>query len=577
MNRSPIALAALLVGTATPLTAQDGAQTRLSERLDAEIPRLMESAGIPGLSAVVVLDGEIAWSGAFGIADAATGQLVTRETIFQAASLTKQVFAYTALRLADRGVFDLDQPLAEYLPNARLAGQEGYPRITARHALSHSTGLPNWGGEKLELGFDPGEGFQYSGEGYVYLQRTLEHLTGEPLDVFVDQEVLAPLGLSDSWMFWRPEFEERTAAGHNDWGVSGGVPRGREANAAWSFLTTAEDYARIVIALMDGRRLESGTFEEALEPQIQVAARSQIETTDKLYWGLGWGLQLGSAGRAIWQWGSNNGFRAYLLAFPDRRDAVVYFANGNAGLSIARDLLTAVGESAGWPDDEHWALTWLGTEPHDSPRRLASRQLVLTFRDGGVDSGLARYDELRAEHPAVVDGPFGVWVGRALSGLGETESALAVLARNAELHPRSGNARSALGDVQVAAGRYREALETFTRALEVHPRHSVATRGKAWVESAVTALDDPPSVPAAALGLYVGDYGPRHIRLEGGVLYYQRDGNPRYRLRPLSGDTFLLDGLGTFRVRFARAADGNVSKIVGLYLDGNEDETPRTP
>jgi len=103
------------------LTAQEsGSSASIAEHLDVEIPALMEAGEVPGLSAALVRDGELVWSGAFGVQDSETGEPVTSRTIFQAASLTKQLLAYTALRLADRGVFDLDTPLADYLPYERL-------------------------------------------------------------------------------------------------------------------------------------------------------------------------------------------------------------------------------------------------------------------------------------------------------------------------------------------------------------------------------------------------------------------------------------------------------------------------
>ena len=85
----------------------------------------------------------------------------------------------------------------------------------------------------------------------------------------------------------------------------------------------------------------------------------------------------------------------------------------------------------------------------------------------------------------------------------------------------------------------------------------------------------PVTVPAETLRRYAGDYGPRHVLLEGDTLFYQRDGNPRYRLLPLADDLFALDGLQTFRMRFMTDEAGRVVKILGLYISGNQDETPR--
>lgn len=574
---SALALLCNAASAAAQIPARQSPDARaIAERLEAEIPALMEAGEIPGLSAALVRDGELIWSGAFGVQDVETGEPVTSETIFQAASLTKQFFAYTALRLADQGVFDLDTPLAQYLPYERLEGEDRYPQITGRMALSHSTGLPNWGGDELELSFDPGTDWQYSGEGYVYLQKTLEHLTGEDVAVLVEGELLQPLGLENSWMAWREDFEGRAAASHNAWGRSSGVPKNEQRNAAWSLLTTAEDYARFLIALMEGRGLESTTFSDALDRQVEISSE-RTETEDRLYWGLGWGLQFGGAGRAIWQWGHNTGFRAYLLAYPDRRDAFVYFTNSNNGLSIARDLLALVENAAGFAEDDHYALDHLDYERHDAPDRVTRRGLVRTFRDDGAEAGLARFEKLRAEQPELVQEAFTTGVASALEGLEEREEAIALLERWAELHPRSANAQDALGDLFMNGGDYGEAFGRFGAALELNGTHRGATAAKAWLEPVIAALDDPPAVPLAVLERYPGDYGPRHVTLEAGALYYQRDGNRRYRLHAITEDTFFLDRLGTFRIRFASEESGRVTKIVGLYLDGTEDESPRDP
>jgi CubicO group peptidase (beta-lactamase class C family) len=155
-------------------------------------------------------------------------------TIFEAASLSKPVFAYMVLRLADRGEFDLDRPLHEMLEYPRLAHDERYKRITARIVLSHGTGLPNWGGEKLTLRFDPGTDYGYSGEGFVFLQKTVERVTGRSLDELARREVFEPLGMTRSSYVWQERFAGNAAYARNWlWQVA---PANRytqaEANAA---------------------------------------------------------------------------------------------------------------------------------------------------------------------------------------------------------------------------------------------------------------------------------------------------------------------------------------------------------
>lgn len=103
-------------------------------------------------------------------------------TLFEAAFLSRPVFATIVLRLAERGKLDLDRPLHELLPYERISHDPRSRRLTARLVLSHQTGLPNWGPpEKLEFRFEPGESFIRVG---VPARRQ------EPADVRVKREFL---------------------------------------------------------------------------------------------------------------------------------------------------------------------------------------------------------------------------------------------------------------------------------------------------------------------------------------------------------------------------------------------------
>ena len=207
------------------LTANDLAD--VTADLRAEIPSLMKQARIPGLQIALVRDGRIAWHRNFGVRDAKTGDRVTDDTIFEAASLTKPFFAYYAMKLVDQGALDLDRPLVAYLPAAEVVKILGHPleekefrrdwleKITARHVLSHSSGFPHGeGGKPYPLAFEPGTKWKYSADGYYYLQAVIERLKGEPLDKLMQKDVLDPLGMTRSCMVWKPDYETVMASGH---------------------------------------------------------------------------------------------------------------------------------------------------------------------------------------------------------------------------------------------------------------------------------------------------------------------------------------------------------------------------
>ncbi len=259
----PLLLAALCLLAAPPAPAQD---------LDVRLPSLMEKGNVPGLSIAVLRDGRLAWSGAFGVRSTETGERVDAQTVFEAASLSKPVFAYAVLRLAERGAFDLDTPLADILPYERLDHEPRYRQITARMVLSHSTGLPNWGGERLDLTFDPGTAWGYSGEGFVYLQKAVEHLTGLTLDALARREVFEPLGMTRSSYVWQDAFAGNAVARHSPQGEVEPIRQATEGNAAASLLTTAEDYARFLAAIVQSEGLRQETTDAMLTPVLSVVS-----------------------------------------------------------------------------------------------------------------------------------------------------------------------------------------------------------------------------------------------------------------------------------------------------------------
>jgi hypothetical protein len=96
-----------------------------------------------------------------------------------------------------------------------------------------------------------------------------------------------------------------------------------------------------------------------------------------------------------------------------------------------------------------------------------------------------------------------------------------------------------------------------------------------WGKEAFQAEKNPVEHSIEEMEKFVGDYGPRRIILREGRLYYKREGRPEYRLKPLTKDMFALEGYTPFRVRFASDTSGKVTKIIGLYIAGNMDESPR--
>jgi CubicO group peptidase (beta-lactamase class C family) len=340
------------------LTAENSAprsSEATAKQLEKDAPELMKKFGVPGLEMAVIRDGKTTWLQAFGVKDAKTGRSVTNDTIFEAASLSKPVFAYGVLKLVEQGRLGLDIPLNTYLPKPYTTDDDRLSKITARIVLSHRTGFPNWrDGDALPIYFTPGERFSYSGEGYVYLQRVVEQITGKPLNDYVTQAVFKPLGMTSSSYVWRHEFDALTATGHDANGKPVDKWKPTEAGVASTLNTTARDYALFVEAVLDGKGLKAATVREmetsqvALDPDCRICVKHEPKQLSKnLFWGLGWGIERNDGRDEIWHWGDNGAFKAFVMAEPKTKSGVVMFANSENGLELARPLVDeAMGEKS---------------------------------------------------------------------------------------------------------------------------------------------------------------------------------------------------------------------------------------
>ena len=238
----------------------------LDKILEREIPKLMEAANIPGLSMAVVRDGQIFWKKAFGVKSQETKEPVDENTMFEAASLTKTVTAYAAMRLMERGELDLDRPLHEYFPDKeykKLSRDERYKQLTARLILTHTTGLPNWGSRLMR---DPGLQYGYSGEGFLYLGRTIEQISGMSLQDFAQKEIFEPLGMAHTSYIWNETYAANGACGHDDHERAHNLRKRTESNGGASLLTTAGDYAKFICALLNAQGLSQETIDQMTSP-----------------------------------------------------------------------------------------------------------------------------------------------------------------------------------------------------------------------------------------------------------------------------------------------------------------------
>jgi CubicO group peptidase (beta-lactamase class C family) len=328
------------------------------------MPGLMKEANLPGLSIALIEGGKRVWSRGFGVRDVTSKTAVDADTVFECASISKTVFAYAVMKLCEQGVIDLDVPLLKYWPEPFVESDPRATRITARHILSHQSGLPNWRtDEPLKLNFDPGTDFMYSGEGYFYLQSVLTHLRGNvypdrcgnfeagvkvcatDIGEFLQKQVLAPLKMKSSSYLTTDKLKTNYALPHDVQGkVFSKPPQTQTALAryasAGSLLTTANDYAQFIISLFEPKdndpfRLSKKSIEEMHRPHVKLKPDQQIDGASS--WGLGWAIQERPGGNVVLHSGGHSGYRSLSMLSVQRQSGFIMLTNGDTGGRVVYD------------------------------------------------------------------------------------------------------------------------------------------------------------------------------------------------------------------------------------------------
>lgn len=433
-----------------------------------QLPTVLQDAGIPGLTLAIIEGGEITVEKTVGRGVAADGMNVTPETLFEAASLTKPVFAYGVLRLVERGDIDLDAPLTSYFEFTDVVDDDRVHAITARIVLSHTTGFPNWRRDRpLTIGVDPGTQFGYSGEGFVFLQRAVEAITGQPMAAWLPDEVLTPLEMTNSYLYWDEKLAARTATGHDFLQEPKDKWKPEEGIAASSLHTTAGDYARFVAEMMHPTLVTSATLDAMLTPISHPA--------DGVHWGLGWGLEDatrpdGSVDTMLWHWGSNGWFKCFVVASRAQQRGVVFFTNSENGAAITEQIVEAV------LPGRHPSLIWRSFGTYDSAAFRIRVELARAGIDGGADGVRKAFDALDARYPReAFDENMMNGLGYQLLQREDVAAAVEVFRLNVELYPDSWNGHDSLGEGLREQGKKEEAIASYERSLALNPDNTNGT------------------------------------------------------------------------------------------------------
>ena len=326
---------------------------------------------VPGVSLAVVEGGVLAWARGFGVREAGTTDMVTSETRFQAASISKPVAVTGMLRLVDAGRLDLDADVNTYLTSWRVPSSPFMvaEKVTLRRLASHSAGLtvhgfPGYAADStlpsviqvldgarpantgpVRLDTVPGARWRYSGGGTTVLQLVLSDLTAAAFTDFMAEQVLTPLGMHHS-SYAQPlssAWEAVAARGHR---ADGTMVPGRwhtyPEQAAAGLWTTPSDLMRWALGVDASRRGAPGAI-------LAPASAQQMLTVQAGSFGLGPMLTNTGDSLRFSHGGANAGYRAEVVFFPATGQGAAIMTNGDNGSALIQEILLALATEYRWP------------------------------------------------------------------------------------------------------------------------------------------------------------------------------------------------------------------------------------
>ena len=353
---------AVVLALLSPLPLHAQAASKFGD-LKSFFSQAVSEEGIVGAGMYIVTPNGVIDSAFAGYADRDSGRKANGATIWHWASITKTLTAIAIMQLRDRGRLAIDDPILKYVPELSEVHNPFGPmsQVTIRQLLSHSAGFRSgtwpWGGDKpwhpfeptkwtqlvamipyTEIEFQPGSKYQYSNPGYVFLGETIARLAGEDFEVYMQKNVLSPLGMTHSYYDITPYhlIGDRS----NNYYVKDGKALANGLDFDTGITTSngglnspLSDMAKYLVFLLGGSRiggdypLSRASLEEMWTPVVSTGGTAGKKGSV----GLGYFLtDFADGDRLIGHTGSQAGFRSFFWIHPRSRTAIIAVFNTSA-------------------------------------------------------------------------------------------------------------------------------------------------------------------------------------------------------------------------------------------------------
>lgn len=380
MNIRKLLFPSLLVGAALALTLRAFAKrasakpafNRASyDAIDAYIEQQMRRLKIPGVSLAIVEGDRIVHLRGFGRARPG-GEVPTPQTPFALGSTTKSFTALAVMRLVEAGKVELEAPVQRYLPWFRVADPKASAQMTVRHLLNQTSGMSMLAGtticladlddrpdaaerqaralSTLKLNRPVGASFQYCNLNYNLLGLVIEAASGQSYAEYIQEHILAPLGMSRTYTSQAMAKQNGLAMGHRYWFgfpiAAPDMPFPLSSLPAGGLLSSSEDMARYLIAHLNGGRYGKAQVlsSAGIDELHRGVAEQQVMGTSVATYGMGWFVNTVGGTRLVSHGGNVPDFSSFMGLLPEQKKGFVLLTNADHGFPF---ILMEVGEGVG--------------------------------------------------------------------------------------------------------------------------------------------------------------------------------------------------------------------------------------
>lgn len=316
-----------------------------SQEIESFIQQEMKETNMPGVSVSIVKGNEVVYQKGFGVTHNDSSPHVTPQTPFFIGSVSKTITTLAVMQLVDQNKITIDKPIQTYIPWFQVADPEASKRITLKHLLTHTSGIPSSADfpiqaetveqrvknlQHIELISIPGETYHYAGPNYQIIAVLIEEISGMSFEEYLKQNIFIPLEMKNTFISLEEAEKSGLTSGHmyffgQELPIKHTFEKSRLASG--QMISTVEDLSHVAILQLnegkykDTQLISAETFKKMYEVNIKGEETSV---------GLTWRISKENNIPIIWHGGSLSNFLAELFIAPQEKWGVVVLGNSNS-------------------------------------------------------------------------------------------------------------------------------------------------------------------------------------------------------------------------------------------------------